>query len=512
MIDKDVARGSFAAFLTRTWWLWCGAIAVYALLAASLPPTDDEVYYWTWSKSLQLSYYDHPGMTAWLIWLSTQLFGDTILGMRFPACCCVALTLAVITYLTSQRPPTASAGPLLRKILIHPLILGLAFTPLFTFGGILITPDAPLVACWSLYLLWLVELHEAMTHQRATWQLWPVGGVLLGCGGLSKYTMILAVAAGFASFLLSGVSSRKWLAGYASHGAISMLVASPILIYNVQHHFEPIQFQWRHAMHDEPATWITFLEFFGVQLLLFGTLPFYIVPWTIRQFPALRANPRLRVCTCLFLIPLAFFAYKAARTELEGNWGLVAFVSVWPVAAAWYATVDGSRFWSRMTAAGFLAPAIGVALLAIHLVSPLPIPTPERDRLAKFRGRWQMSQQLADVIRQQDEAIPVFHHTYQLTALLRFHGIDARQEGTTRPSHFTFPPEQMAEFPAAYLVTNPSTTPPQVSGMGAPELLGTFPTMARGKVVNECQLWRYARKAEISAARTEARVRKPSAN
>jgi 4-amino-4-deoxy-L-arabinose transferase-like glycosyltransferase len=53
-------------------------------LAALVPPFDDELYYWCWSRDLQLSYYDHPPMVAYLIRLSTELFGDTILAIRLP--------------------------------------------------------------------------------------------------------------------------------------------------------------------------------------------------------------------------------------------------------------------------------------------------------------------------------------------------------------------------------------------------------------------------------------------
>ena len=44
-------------------------------------PTNDTYYYWTWSKKLQLSYFDGPPMIAYLIWLSTHLFGDNFFAL-----------------------------------------------------------------------------------------------------------------------------------------------------------------------------------------------------------------------------------------------------------------------------------------------------------------------------------------------------------------------------------------------------------------------------------------------
>lgn len=487
----DGPRISFGSFLRRTWFVWAALIAAYALVAASLPPMDDEVYYWSWSKTPQLSYYDHPGMTAWLIWLSTRIFGDTILGMRFPACCCTAFTLAAIAYLM-QSPPTVSAGTtLLRSVAKSPILIGVALTPLFTFGGILITPDAPLIAAWMAYVLWMTAIHTAMQEQHLRSKcstLWLIGGVILGLGGLSKYTMILAVPAGFVAFAISGLPWRRWFGWYVLHGIVAMAVASPILTYNFQHDFEPLRFQWRHAMNDEPATVVTFLEFFGVQLLLFGTIPFYLVPWSLRHFHALRSDPRVRVSSAFHLIPFVFFIYKAARTELEGNWGLVAFLSVWTVAAAWYETVKASRLWRWLTAASFLPPVIAVIGLTAIIVSPVSLLPPQWDRLSKQRARWEMVQHLANDIKSRNENIPTFTKTYQMTALLRFHGIDARQYGNLRPSHYTFPLQRFQDHAESYFVLDAGD---ELDWHYLREtLLGAFETRVRGETVQEYRLLR----------------------
>lgn len=507
----EVRQRLLDAVEKRSWLVWVGLVAIYSLLAAALPPLDDEVYYWSWSKSPQLSYYDHPGMVAWLIGLSTLVFGDTVLGMRFPACCCVAFTFVVIARLTANTTHLPSVAKERRDV--RRLLVGVFLTPLFTFGAIVITPDAPLLACWSAYLLWLVAIQSRSAHQNdidddvggrsPPYLWWLLGGMILGLGGLSKYTMILAVPAGFVSFVLSGAPWRKWFWGYLLHGIVSAVVASPIFFYNWQHDFEPLLFQWRHAMHDEPATLQSFAEFWGVQILLFGTLPLFLVPWTIRHFPQWRVSPRLRVCCCLYLVPLFFFVYKATRTELEGNWGLVAFVGVWPVAAEWYETVRSSPFWRRATAAGFAAPAVCVLGLAVLIASPAPLIPVKVDRLNRQRGRWEMVRRVAETIRAQEESIPTFATTYQMTALLRFWGVDAHQEATYRASHYTFPPEHLSDVPAAFVVTDGPLPQEQTALFSPPELLGTFPTAVHGRIVHEYELRRYERRSEVSDVRSQ---------
>src|ERR1700761_1957146 len=70
-------------------WLAPAGLAALTLarlaVAALAPITPDESYYWLWTRPLQLSYLDHPGMVAWWIWASTALLGDTTLGIRLPA-------------------------------------------------------------------------------------------------------------------------------------------------------------------------------------------------------------------------------------------------------------------------------------------------------------------------------------------------------------------------------------------------------------------------------------------
>ena len=122
---------SFRGFL----WLLAGLVPMYLVLAAVLPPADDEVYYWCWSQELQLSYYDHPPMTAYMIRAATTIFGDTLFAIRLPAVVSTLTVLLVIGWLT--RPRT-----------LLPLVV---FTPLFTFGAVLVTPDTPLLMISSCF-------------------------------------------------------------------------------------------------------------------------------------------------------------------------------------------------------------------------------------------------------------------------------------------------------------------------------------------------------------------------
>ena len=53
---------------------------IYALF---LPLSPQETYYWVYSLHPALSYFDHPPLTAYTIFLFNKLFGPTILAVRF---------------------------------------------------------------------------------------------------------------------------------------------------------------------------------------------------------------------------------------------------------------------------------------------------------------------------------------------------------------------------------------------------------------------------------------------
>lgn len=491
---------SFRGFL----WFLAGLLPVYLVLAAVLPPLDDEVYYWCWSERLQLSYYDHPPMTAYLIRAATAVFGDTLFAIRLPAVVSTLTVLAVIGYLTTPRT-------------LLPLVV---CTPLFTFGAVIVTPDTPLLMFWALYLLWLVKVQQRLgpsrererpegatpvapapgsPAQRSPLRLWVLGGVILGCGILGKYTTGLAVIAGFLSFVLAA-NWRRWAAGYAVHLAVAFVVTLPILVHNVRHDFVPLQYQWKHSMSSPNPGLIPFASFVGVQVLLFGLLPFAALGWVVANRRELLADPRLRVCACLFGFPFAFFLYKATRGPLEGNWALACYIAVWPLAAVMVerATAQGRR----LALAAFAVPAACVAVLGVHLVSPLPVVSPEADRLTRQFGKDEVARQVADTLRTAGVNGPVYVPSYQWTALLRFHGVDARQiDGVTRPSHFTQTPERPTDRDHVYVFADGVIPAELVAGFAPPRPVAAYPLVVRGKLVGGFCLLEYSRPPRATAIR-----------
>ena len=208
--------------------------------AAKLGLAADEAYYWTWSRDLAWGYYDHPPAIAGMIRLSTWLFGESEMGLRLRNSPSewrsrwLALT-----------PEQTDGGPMLFSILM--------MSPLFSWAGILRHRCALLLA-WSLAL-------RAQLRRRLM-----VLGVLLGAALLSKMTAGILLAA----FLLA---SSTPLAKRLVVCAMAALITLPWLVWQWEHDWVSIGFQWNHA-YGTLSEKASLAQAVGGQLGLVGPLFF----------------------------------------------------------------------------------------------------------------------------------------------------------------------------------------------------------------------------------------------
>jgi hypothetical protein len=464
--------------------LACALLAAYCGLAAWLPLLDDEVYYWCWAQTPQLSYFDHAPLSAYMIWASIQLFGDSALAVRLPA---VFASVVVVLVIRRLMTPTW----------LWPWVV---LTPLYTFGAILITPDTPFLLFWSLYFAWLVGIHDRLAPASGaavrieTWR-WCLGGLFLGLGALGKYTMALAVPCTLISFLIAAPRAwRVWLPGYIGHGVVSFVVFLPVVVFNVQRDFVSLRFQWEHAMATDPGEGgvKSFGEFVTVQMALFGLMPFFVWGWGIWNWRKLRETSLHRVAGVFFILPFTFFLYKAWRGPLEGNWALSAYVACWPLAAYWHGQCCPASWRRPVRVVAFGIPFLVVVGLGIHLLSPLPFLPVQRDRISRQWPRLQVVREGVEAAKRDGLKIPIFTPTYQMTALLRYAGGDAQQmEGVSRPSHFTMTPKFFEECEECYVWNENVLPSPLCNGFAAPRLVGSFPMLVRGEVVSGYHLLHY---------------------
>ncbi|MGE5216024.1 MAG: glycosyltransferase family 39 protein [Chloroflexota bacterium] len=308
------------------------AILAYALVlklvfmgAVNLIP--EEAYYWNYAQHLDLSYLDHPPMVAWLIWLSTSLFGKSELSVRLPAFGCWAIAALFIFRLTLN---------LFDRTTAYRVILLLAVLPIYFGLGFFMTPDAPLYAAWvgCLYFLHRVLLDE---NKKAWWGV----GVCMGIGMLSKYTVALLGLATLV-FVLVDRQARRWLLRYEPYLAamVALTIFTPVLVWNMKHGWVSFMFQgpdrWEGSskfyLHILIGTWFLILTptaLLGIARVLWPRRATSTVGHD--QTPVER---RRYLWVVIFtIVPLSVFVFFSLRHQVKLNWTAPIWLAAIPMVA-----------------------------------------------------------------------------------------------------------------------------------------------------------------------------------
>lgn len=225
-----------SSILTEPGWKQLGMLLIgYSLLLRLFylggpELIQEEAYYWNYSQHMATGYLDHPPMVALLIKLGTMLFGDNEFGVRIGAFICW-----IVTALFSWRLTRL----LLDKDTAFRALVLIALLPIFFGTGLLMTPDAPLIACWAgaLYYLYraLVQMHP---------QSWYGAGLFLGLGMVSKYT-IAFLGPAIILFMLLDLSARRYFLRPQPYLAalLALIVFSPVAWWNYHNDWASFLFQ-----------------------------------------------------------------------------------------------------------------------------------------------------------------------------------------------------------------------------------------------------------------------------
>lgn len=300
-------------------------IAVATLLrlsvAAVLPLGIDESYAAVVSRSLSLSYFDHPPAVFWMAHAAAWIGGESPLALRWPFVLMFALTCWMLFRLTT-RLFGARAG--------FWATLAAQAIPVFSLSsGSWVLPDGPLL-CGSVatalalsYAVPVLRDEDAGVDRAAphtpTWTPWLLVGLALGLAGLSKYHAAL-LGLGVAVFALTDAGARRSLRTVQPYAAvlIAMLCVVPVFVWNAQHDWASFRFQaGRAAGSGSPVT--ALLQNIAGQAGYI--LPWFWIPLVVLLARGLRGGPQRRAawfCCCLGAAPVIVFTLAS----LGGHAGL----------------------------------------------------------------------------------------------------------------------------------------------------------------------------------------------
>jgi 4-amino-4-deoxy-L-arabinose transferase-like glycosyltransferase len=298
---------------------------------------NDESYYWLYSQFLKWSYFDHPPLVAiWIrvftanLWLQQY---ELFLRLGSVAGCAMStwFMYKCVSAISTERSGWFAA-----------ILYNASFYAGIT-AGLFIMPDSPQMVFWTLSL-WMIARINA---DESKWLNWIILGIASGLCIMSKVHGVF-IWLGVGMYII--FIKRSWLVNprlFVAAG-LTIITASPILIWNIQNNFVMYQF---HAQRIVPGTfslnWHNFLrEFFG-QIIINNVLNVILI------FLALVALFRNRIIhvQCLTIynfigIPLALSVLVISLyRHTFPHWSGPAYITLIPIAAIYLSELNaGSIF------------------------------------------------------------------------------------------------------------------------------------------------------------------------
>ena len=364
-------------------WMLAGVAAITGLRLVwlALQPADlfpDEAQYWVWSQQLALGYYSKPPLVAWLIALTTGLFGDSEFAVRLSAPLLHA-GAAVFVYGIGARLYDRRVG--------FWSALAYASLPGVSVSAFIISTDAALLLFWAAALYAFVRARE-----EGGWGWW----IAVGSGGRAGAAREIrdGVLDAVGARLCPAVSRRAPpFAPVAGRDGLALADLFAEFLVELEQRLcqlSPHQRQCR-ARAGRCSTRTRFIEFFGSQFGVFGPLLFAGLILLIATRRGL-AEPRARLLAAFALPTLAMMLAVSLLSRAHANWAAPTYVSATVLVVAW-ALQRGWRGLVRLSIALHLA-AVGLlftgrealAAFGVRAAGPIRSAAPGA-RLARARRR-----------------------------------------------------------------------------------------------------------------------------
>ena len=326
---------ALVAFWLGVWWICNLFQAGFTELA------NDEAYYHMFAQRLAWGYFDHPPVTALLVWLGERLFGGE-LGVRF------FFTVLQPLYLWALWRLVRPADAVRRDATLFVMLS--ASTLLLQLYGFIAVPDGPLLASSAVFLWTFRNFSEG---RRLAW-LWM--GAAIALMAYSKYHGALVLL--FALAANPRLFARPAL--YAS-GAVAAVLLVPHLVW--QYHHDWASFIYHLSARNSVFRPGYVVEFLANMLVVFNPflVPIYVQAWR-------KTRPQSAVGRALKLLPAAFigfFLLSSLRGYVQPQWVIVSVFGLIYVAFAYVRRHPRTRRYA-MAAGG--ATLLLVAAVRVEMI------------------------------------------------------------------------------------------------------------------------------------------------
>jgi 4-amino-4-deoxy-L-arabinose transferase-like glycosyltransferase/membrane-associated phospholipid phosphatase len=417
---------------------------IYYILNGPLDLSPDEAHYWEWSRRLDWSYYSKGPMMAYLIYIGTSLFGDSVFGIRVMAVICSALS-SIFLYILGKNLYNENIG--------LSSAITLQIIPLYSTYGVIFTIDSPLILLWTVSLLLFSRatniaqgLHENQTFpgqkqnhahppsahgdneglqaegHKESLVLWCLLGVTVGLGLLTKYTMAFFYPCALL-FLLFSKESRKFLftKGPYLGFIISLFVFSPVIIWNAIHDWVTLHHTagQAHIAEGFHISMKDFFEFIGSQ---FGVITPLLLVFMALSIWKMRKSSQGAVLFWFSIPVVIFFIFKSIQAKVQANWALPGYITGIIAFSAYYM----KRFYSlgkgmQILIITALILSLGVTSVA-HYPAVLKLPA-KLDPTSRLHGWQELGEEVTRIYEEISATrhVFIFSDTYQVSSQLSFY-------------------------------------------------------------------------------------------
>lgn len=313
---------------------------IRGFLAFFLELGNDEVYYWTYALYPDLSHFDHPPMIGLFIQLTTMnLLLDHEFFLRLSSVLLGGVNTWLI-FLIGKKIHSELAG-------FYAAMLYITSIYCFVIVGIFIMPDTPQVFFWLISLLLLIYILPDREISSRNQRLMLVAGVTIGLAMLSKYTSVFLWLAAGGYILLYNRNWLKKIELYAS-ALISLLIFSPVVIWNFRHNFISFTFHGDRVSFFESGLRpdFFFTELFG-QMLYNNPINFVIIIIALIALfrKKLGFNPDFKRLLLLASSPLiGLFLFFALFRQTLPHWSGPGYLALIVISGVYFAEKHKTNF------------------------------------------------------------------------------------------------------------------------------------------------------------------------
>ncbi len=328
------------------------------LIAALMPLSADEAYYFLYVINLSPGYFDHPPLVALagaIFSLPLNNFSPFFLRLG-PV---ILFTLAIGVFKKLSNLFFNQKEAFFSSIIF-------LYVPMFFLSGTLLLPDAPFILFWITSLFYFKKSMETSSLKN-----WILLGISGGLALLSKYTALFLFG-GALVYMLSSRDKRKLFLTPGPYLSVltALIIFLPVILWNLQNDFAGFNFYLTRSYFS--GLNLNYLaQFLGGQVAYL--LPFFFFPAIYFSLKSLRGffgNSYEKFIFCFGFIPLAFFILYSLFSRALYHWALPAYITLsLPVGKFYYGLyLNKRKKFKKYTFmhTGLVLFFIAAALLQMH--------------------------------------------------------------------------------------------------------------------------------------------------